>query len=182
MGGSGSGGSRVGAGRKRDSARAHRLRGDAGKRRLALVEAPADAGHGPRAPAAPVGPPAMLTEPEAAYWRLWEPLARELGTLSARTMPGFVLLCQVACRAARAWAEVERDGLTYVTQVANPDGTSRDVLKSHPALSHYRGLAQRQEQLFARYGLAAMGKPTEARPDHKPDAERDELRRLLAIT
>lgn len=158
------GGRRVGAGRKPKGARAHWLTGDAGKRNLSLVEAPADAGQTRTAAVVtPLGPPGVLSEAERAYWVLWEPLARENGTLTPATCPGFVLLCQTAVDFTAARARMHTD----------PDDAK--------VRSHYRGLLLRVEQELARYGLASMG-PPKATVKPKADDDRDTLRRLLAVT
>ena len=152
------GGARIGAGRKPKTMVARWLAGDAGKRgqrvESAMVSAVLER--------VDLEPSPMLTEAEAAYWELWAPLALSAGTLTAATRPGLVLLCQVACRAARVWADVERDGTTHISLVTNPDGTTHEVLKAHPQMTQYRGLIGRQEMLLARYGLAGSGKVVRA--------------------
>jgi hypothetical protein len=180
------GGKRVGAGRKPRSGRSHWLTGDAGKRNLSLVTNPVASDEAPAAePSGAVvvslrDAPAMLTETERPYWELWSPLALLNATLTDQTVPGFVLLCQVASRAANLWGNITAQGFVYEKVMVDGAGVEHKELKSHPLLTHYRGLMQRQEQLLARYGLASMGKPP---GDKKPkkDDERDELRKLLAV-
>jgi hypothetical protein len=161
------GGARIGAGRKPKTARAHWLTGDAGKRNLAVVESPVG---GDVVAVKAFLPPAALGAEERDYWRTWEPEARANGTLTSATVAGFVLLCEVAADAGRLRARIDADGLMFVV-----DG----VPKAHPLLPSYRGQQQRREQLLARYGLAAMGKP--AAPVSPVSDEKQELRRLLAI-
>ena len=173
------GGTRLGAGRPRKSARAHWLSGDAGERRLALVEAPADAGHAVApSPGAPLLAPELLSASEAVYWRRWEPLARAQGLLTAETAPGFGLLCQVAAQCQTMRAAIEAEGYTYERVTVDGSGQEHREIRSHPLLTHYRGLVLRVEQEQARYGLQATGKIA---PKPQVDTERDQLSRLLAV-
>jgi hypothetical protein len=185
------GGRRVGAGRKPKTGRQHFLSGDAGKRNLALVpkreETAIDGAAVPVVAAVDVPTigaagevPAMLTPEEVPYWNLWAPLALENNTLDGQTRPGFVLLCQVASRAAQLWGAVVARGVEVEHYTMTPDGQERLTMKANPLLTHYRGLMARQEQLQARYGLASSGaKKDSGKP--KEDDELDELRKLMAI-
>jgi hypothetical protein len=201
MGGKGSGGKRVGAGRKPKTARQHWLTGDAGKRGLSLVERPADAG-APRGQrrgrkhAKPVPPvigaageePPELTDAERVFWGRWAPRAKAIGTLTEESTPGFVLLCETASDAAQCKAEIYGRGIvnvrTAMRETGNDDEAMEVVtveLRAHPLWPQYRGLKTRLEMLMARYGLASMGKaPSAEKPDE--DNERDQLRKLLAVT
>jgi len=168
------GGRRPGAGRKPKSATHHVLAGQAGKRVLALVPTSRDDVGTPEHAAALVMPVDLLTqEGEQAYWHRYVGPALDAGTLTAHTVGGFVLLCQVAGRADRMWEDIEREGLT-----ASVEG----VVKAHPLLPAYRGLVQRHESLLQRYLLAAMAKPdlgATAKP--KEDDDSAALRQLMAI-
>lgn len=204
MGGKGSGGRRVGAGRKPKTAREHWLTGDAGKRGLALVERPGDAG----APKAVRRRASRTTEPvvpavpaigrdgevlgemlpgERVFWERLAPLARANGTLTDDTVPGFVLLCQTAFDAQQCRAEIYARGIvstrTAMKETGNDDEAMEVVtveLRAHPLWPSYRGLKARLEQLEARYGLASAGKaPASGKPDE--DDERNQLRKLMAI-
>jgi hypothetical protein len=200
MGGKGSGGRRIGAGRKPKTAREHWLTGDAGKRGLALVERPADAGapkakrrpqKEPSAAVAVIGAagevPSELEPPEAVFWERWAPRAKVNGTLTEDTTPGFVLLCQTAADAQQCRAEIYSRGIvaarTAMKETGNDDEAMEVVtveLRAHPLWPHYRGLKTRVEMLMARYGLASMGKaPSAEKPDE--NHERNELRKLLAV-
>lgn len=197
MGGKGSGGRRVGAGRKPKSAREHWLAGDAGKRGLALVERPADGGarkttRGRSRPKEPsidpaVDVPSDLLPGERVFWERLAPLARANGTLTDDTVPGFVLLCQTAFDAQQCRAEIYARGIvstrTAMKETGNDDEAMEVVtveLRAHPLWPSYRGLKARLEQLEARYGLASAGKaPASGKPDE--DDERNQLRKLMAI-
>lgn len=202
MGGKGSGGRRIGAGRKPKTAREHWLTGDAGKRGLALVERPADAGapkgqrrrgKKPQRPAPPVigaagEVPPELTDVERVLWERWAPRAKAIGTLSEDTTPGFVVLCQTAADAQVCRAEIYSRGIVSVRTVMQETGNDDEAmeavtveLRAHPLWPQYRGLKTRLEMLMARYGIASMGKlPSAEKPDE--DNERDQLRKLLAVT
>lgn len=160
------GGARVGAGRPRKSGREHWLTGDAGKRKLALVPAsPAD-------PSAPVSEtsviqtPVRLSKEARAYWDEWAPMAIALGTLVPENVPGFELLCAEAAH---------RDSLTLSGLT---DVRAEMILR----LESLRQKATKQvEQLMARYGLAAMGKPMTT-PKPQVNDELEQLRRLLTVS
>jgi hypothetical protein len=172
------GGRRQGAGRKPKSAKQHFLSGNAGKRSLALVpasRAEAEAADRDPAPAMDLVMPVDLLaqEGEQAYWARYAPQAVAAGTLTAKTVGGFIVLCQVAARADRLWEDIEREGFTW-----NDEG----VVKAHPLLPAYRGFIQRQESLLQRYLLAAMAKGDPAAvPKPKEDDDSAALRQLMAI-
>jgi hypothetical protein len=180
------GGRRVGAGRKRKSAAEHWLSGDAGKRGLSLVppreeSGDVEAADPPKADVVPIGEaPAVLTVAERPFWDWYSPQALAKGTLTKETTPGFVLLCQVAARRARLWAQIDTDGDKYEAVVVDGAGQERVSLKAHPLLTHARGLDMRLEQHLARFGITSGGK---AEGDKKPkkDDEREQLRKLLAV-
>lgn len=200
MGGKGSGGRRVGAGRKPKTAREHWLTGDAGKRGLALVERPTEPSgeESPRrrraqtaaAEMPTIGPggevPAELLPGERVFWERFAPLSKANGTLTPESTPGFVVLCQTAYDAQCCRAEIYDRGIvaarTVMAETGKDDEAMQPVtveLKAHPLWPSYRGLKGRLEQLMARYGLASSGAPETSKP--KEDDERAKLRELLAI-
>lgn len=129
----------------------------------------------------PIGDaPAVLTAAERPFWDWYSPQALAKGTLTTETAPGFVLLCQVAARRARLWAQVDADGDKYEAVVVDGAGQERVSLKAHPLLTHARGLDMRLEQHLARFGITSGGKAVEDKKPKKDD-ERAELRRLLAV-
>jgi hypothetical protein len=174
-----------GAGRKRKSARAHWLSGDAGKRGLALVRPPEDAGQreGESVPMPTIGAagevPIMLNEMERACWNLWAPIAVANGTLTTETRPGFVMLCQVSADVAQVRSDIQIRGILFES-VDNVGGEETRELRKHPLWPEYRGLRQQQRDLFARYRLIAIGRPLDGQ-SKRADPEQDELARLLAI-
>jgi terminase small subunit-like protein len=174
------GGKRLGSGRKPHTRTQRWLGGNASKVNLALVTHRPDVQAGPAVPVEVPDVPAILTEDEGAYWRLYAPLAVARGMLNQETQPGLVQLCQVARRAAAFWAEIESRGFVHETTIVSGDGQERYELKRHPLISDWRGLVQRQEQMLARFGLTADGKIA-GEPKEKPDAEKDELAKLMAV-
>jgi hypothetical protein len=179
-----------GAGRKPKTAREHWLSGDASRAKLALVQAPADAGKRVRPSAAElaasipvIGPagevPAYLSEPEQAYWNLWAPLAIENGTLTDSTRPGFVLLCRTAVDVAEVRGEIRERGILF-EKVDNVGGEEVRELKRHPLWPDYRSLRQQLDAHLARFGLTGMGRPASSAKPEK-DNERERLRQLLAV-
>lgn len=175
------GGKRLGAGRKPLTRRERWLGGNASKVPLALVTSSPE-----RVSAAAETmdgevpePPLVLTEDEAAYWRLWAPLARARGLLSEETKPGLVLLCQQARRAAEMWSDIASRGMVHEKVTMDGAGQEHHEFKAHPLLTHWRGLMHRIEQLQARYGIAADGKI--AGEAAQIDEEREQLAQLLAV-
>lgn len=176
------GGRRPGAGRKPKSAAQRLLGGNAGKRPLTLVPPR------PVLPEASVPDAAALDtvgglvlpmdrlaqEDEQAYWHLYLPAAVANGTLTPHSVGGFILLCQIAARADRLWEDIEREGLTSLTEGG---------MRPHPLLPAYRGLVQRHESLLQRYLLAAMAKPatTGAPKSEKESDDSAVLRQLMAL-
>lgn len=106
MGGRGSGGRRIGAGRKRKGqviAFAHGSRQRAGQ----VPEAPAE-------PGPPVEPPPETTPDELVIWQQHAPDALAAGTLTVRTARSFVrLVCTPEVTYKRILATLEAEGWTY---------------------------------------------------------------------
>ena len=189
MGGKGSGGARVGAGRKpKDTA----LGALTGSRRVASrqrrnqtatepnnqtpAEQSAD-GEGtappppevPSPPDLPIPPtPGNLTLDELAVWNELAPIAAREGTLTDTTVVAMRDLCEAIVLKRKLLRTVDTDGLVVLTR----QGTRA----AHPLLAQFRGLMQRVEGAMVRFKLAPMGKelgqPTEQPAD--PFAEFDE--------
>jgi hypothetical protein len=101
--------------------------------------------------------PAHLSDAEQRIWAQMAPLATAMQTLTAETVPAFTLLCQVT---------VEVDTLRGILRAANFQHSSG---LAHPLSTGYRQLVLRQEQLFARFGLAPQGRPVVVPDAEKPD-------------
>jgi hypothetical protein len=158
VGGVGSGGFRVGAGRKKKNQTQHWLGGDAGKR-----------GHGKKdkkvAPPADeavevIAPPWVLEEPVRNVWESLAPHACAARTLTAATTRDFRDLCELivdldSARVARRQLGWTDEGIRMATA--------------------YRGLVSRVEAKMRAFKLAPIGKEmaTETAAPADPFAEFD---------
>ena len=143
MGGKGSGGARVGAGRKPKDPVARWLGGNAGKRGGKVAKAAAP-GSLPLLPA-----PRTLLADERAVWNRLAPQACAMRTLLESTAPAFQVLCEGVVLLEQLRDTLRRDGLTVMA-----DGQK----KAHPLLSAHRGMMQRVEAGLLRFRLSPIGK------------------------
>lgn len=179
MGGKGSGGMRVGAGRKRKTDAEHALSGWAGKRSTSDQKA-ADRRASTALPILP--PPVDLDEASRGVWLQLAPHAAAQRTLTDAEAFAFRDLCEAIVWRRRILRQIEEDGLTFEsrhveTQTAGGDREevieSREI-KKHPLLPDHRGWQQRVEAGLLRFKLSPMGKevvPTEAPKDDWADFE-----------
>jgi phage terminase small subunit len=159
MGGKGSGGARVGAGRRAKTQAEHVLAGTAAPVPSALPPAPP-------APIADVPPPADLPLDQLALWQQLAPFALEARTLTPATALAFRDLCEAIVVKRALLAEIQKDGWTR-----NPVSGK----KAHPLLGHHRGMMQRVEAGMARFKLAPIGKElSDATPTEDPFSEFDQ--------
>lgn len=159
MGGIGSGGMRLGSGRKSKDGRLLHLHG--GKDRLHRgkpVELP---------PSAPVDPPKGLTEAQMRVWQELAPHAVAAHTLTPGTAGSFADLCRAIVTRDAMLAKIEEDGWTFIKVSVDGAGVEHQELKKHPLTSDQRGWEQRVEAGRARFRLAPMGK--ELVPTAKPE-------------
>lgn len=170
MGGRGSGGQRVGAGRKSKDSRAHFLGGNAGRRTkvtsakdvaLAEVSAPA------------VDAPVDLSSAELAIWNDLAPHATAAKTLVPQTIGAFRDLCEAIVLKREMIAQVKLDGMTYLKVSVDGAGVEHNEIKAHPLISQHRGMMQRVEAGRARFKLSPIGK--EMIEIEKPKDEWDEF-------
>jgi len=177
MGGKGSGGRRVGAGRKRKDLALGALTGS--RRTAARAKAATVAnqtGNQTGVTAAPaletpaVDPtlyqkvppaPGYLTLEELAEWQELAPRAVVQGTLTNTEIPALVDLCRARVLMTKLLRAAYADGLTQVTE--------KGGLASHPAIARYTTLQQRVDAGMLRFGLAPAGKVTGKEPDEKAD-------------
>jgi hypothetical protein len=142
MGGKGSGGMRVGAGRpakpQADKVLAGTARPPAGR--------PPEP---PEPPIAVVPPPADLTEAQRLLWDQLAPFALEARTLTAATVLAFCDLLEAIVVKRTMQARIDKEG-QVLTMVSGK--------KAHPLLGHHRGMMQRVEVGLARFKLAPIGK------------------------
>lgn len=154
MGGVGSGGFRVGAGRKKKNQTQHWLGGDAGKRGLGK--------RGKKAPPPPdttvIAPPWTLDEKTRNVWESLAPHACTARTLTPATTRDFRDLCELV---------VDLDGVRVAMRQA---GWTDDGLR---LATTYRGLVQRVEAKMRAFRLAPIGREmaTEAPKPTDPFAE-----------
>jgi hypothetical protein len=150
MGGFGSGGARVGAGRPRKSVAEAALTG--GRIRSGL-----GAGRAPVPPAA-VAMPAGLAPEVGAVWEALAPHALAAGTLTAGTVAAFVDLCRARVERVALEAIIQADGRTSVRVSYTPAGEEVREIKAHPLIAHARAMMLRIEAGMARFQLAPVGK------------------------
>ena len=106
-------------------------------------------------------PPRHLPQAERDLWRRLGPAACRMGTLTAETVEGFVLLVQTVAARDEAARLIATQGLLV-------DG------EAHGLLTHYRQLGQRAESLMAKFCLVAPGRPVQ-RPAATPVSKWDRI-------
>lgn len=139
MGGKGSGGRRVCAGRKSKQAGLAKLHGS--RQRGIKVDPRTGA-----VAAADVQMPDDLPQDQAAVWMELAPLALRARTLVEETAGSFRDLCRVIARRDSIERQLQADGLMI-------------GLNKHPLLTDLRTYEQRVEAGRQRFLLAPMGKP-----------------------
>lgn len=152
MGGIGSGGRRVGAGRKRKDQAAKVLHGTA-----SLHERNAVAG-GSSSAAAPIEvvyPPADLAADELRVWNEYAPHAQASRTLTTSTAGAFRKMCEVIVDVEEMRRQIKADGLT-VSTAKGP--------KAHPLLTQMRGLQQRMATYMKDFMIAPIGRSLVDKP------------------
>lgn len=155
------GGARVGAGRKPRQRSAPQpfepVIIDGGK------NAPTSADQSVPPPALPgaisAEPPDDLPEAQHAAWRTFAAQAIEARTLAPRTVGAFRLLCKLVAMEQAISEQIGADGWTHVKCTVDGSGQEHQELKAHPLLTAHSRIAQRVEQLLARFQLAPFGKP-----------------------
>lgn len=152
MGGFGSGGKRVGAGRKSKTKAERKLTG--ARSRTAAKDAGAGAG-------AAVPMPKDLLPSQAAVWRELAPHATSAGTLIPATVWAFRDLCEAIVLRRQMAAQLELDGLMVNVVKVDEETGDRYSLgdpKAHPLITHERGMRVRVEAGMLRFNIAPMGK------------------------
>ena len=147
MGGRGSGGRRIGAGRKPKDNLVAFIQGSRQR-----------GGRPPESPvvtAVPVECPADTAEPERAIWALHAPDAIKAGTLTPQTALSFVqLVCEPRAVYNQILKSIEIEGLTFWQ-----DTESGKVLKKHPLITDLNNWHRRVDNGHKAFALAPMGKP-----------------------
>lgn len=180
MGGKGSGGRRVGAGRKPKSLAEQALSGWAGKRKPRGQQQSDARTAAASLPILP--PPDDISDAARRHWLRLAPDAAAHRTLTPHEAFAFQELCEAIVWRDRLKRQIEEDGLTFESrhvehQAAGADREeiieSREI-KKHPLLPDHRGWQQRVEAGMARFKLTPMGKevvPAEAPKDEWADFE-----------
>ena len=149
MGGFGSGGSRLGAGRKSKGASVLRLHGGR-DRKPRPAKTPA--------PLAPVELPTDLPEDQRLVWMALAPHALAAHTLTPGTAGSFRDLCRAIVIRDGLLATIQDQGWTFVKVSVDGAGVEHQELKKHPLVADHRGWEQRVEAGRARFKLAPLGK------------------------
>lgn len=155
MGGFGSGGARVGAGRKKKDDAAKVFHGTAsGKERKRAARRR-------RVVATPAVPmPDDLMPDERKIWKKLAPHALEAGTLTLGTAVAFRHLCEAIVLKRQMLGEIREYGLSTIDP---EDG----AITANPLLSQYRTMLQRVEAGMTRFMLSPTGKSVV--PEEEPE-------------
>lgn len=160
MGGVGSGGMRVGSGRKARGARVLSLEGGRARKKVVAAAVPDVA-------RAPVPAPADLSPESLAVWEALAPHALSAGTLTPGTAAAFRDLCEVRAFTQRLKSRLESDGETFVKVSVDGAGVEHQELKAHPLLARHAAMLVRVEAGMTRFRLSPIGKEIEIAT--KPD-------------
>lgn len=174
MGGKGSGGARVGAGRKRKGqaegaltgsrrvrARIKQQRGNQTTGNQTEASGAVVQGSGSVANAVAIPePPGSLTLDELGEWNELAPLAAKAGTLTDETRMALRDLCQARVLKDRLLRAVADQGDLV-------PGAGIGTVAAHPLITKFTTLLQRVEAGMMRFRLAPMGKSLET-GDEKP--------------
>lgn len=151
MGGRGSGGSRVGAGRKPKDAVLRAIQG--GRSRIPVQPPPAAPIISTEvAPPAEVLAPGDLTEAELVVWTREAPLALLERTLTAATAGAFRELCELEALKNEMLRKIKAE----LTSIVISEGGMTE--RANPLLTHYRGAVQRLATFRKDFKLAPFGK------------------------
>lgn len=155
MGGFGSGGRRVGAGRPRKAPA------------LALVHGSRQRHPHERPPAhrtkAVAVPPKDLPVAVRKVWDILAPRAVAAGGLTDVEVPAFAKLCEAIAKQAEIWTRIEADGWTF--EITTEGGTYH---KKHPLWPDYNALERRIVAGLQHFCLEPFGKPVvAAEVDHE---------------
>lgn len=181
MGGRGSGGARIGAGRKPKDRVLKALAGFAGKRTTKDQQSKQRKDAASQPASLPLMPaPADLPADQRAVWEEMAPHAAAQRTLTPEMALAFRDLCEAIVLKRRMLATIEEDGMTYQRKTVHVEREDADTelrteeceIKAHPLITHHRGLMQRVEAGLMRFRLSPIGKEVvvgEAKKDEWAD-------------
>jgi hypothetical protein len=150
MGGFGSGGSRVGAGRKSKGARVLDLHGGR-DRKPQPAAVPVEL--------KPVKPPRGLRGQELTVWGRLAPQALQKLTLTESEADALADLCVCIVERDRIRKTIDKDGWTFKHAILDDEGETLSTdIKKHPLIGEYRQWKIRVEAGRARFKLAPIGK------------------------
>lgn len=172
MGGHGSGGQRVGSGRKSKDAKARWLTSKGAER-------PANVPEGGAVSLEDVPMPAGLADSVAAVWVDLAPLALQAKTLTPATSGAMLDLCKAIVLRDKFAEQIDEDGYTFQKVTVDGSGQEHSETKAHPLIAQHRGMMQRVEAGRARFRLAPIGKEIATSGQEKPTSA---LERLQAQT
>lgn len=171
MGGRGSGGIRVGSGRKSKDAKTAQLHGS----RQRQAAKPAQ-----DAPIVLLSAPNDLTDAQREVWNELAPHACAARTLAAGTAVAFRQLCGRIVLLHQMEAQIEQDGImdTQVSLQMDESGGGLQTVqkKAHDLLTKCMTMMQRVDQGMLRFRLSPMGKelaPTETPTDPFDEFDHD---------
>lgn len=173
MGGKGSGGKRVGAGRKSQNQATGELKGSRRARARSKAQSNNQNAGNQNEPSAITAaevqipaPPGSLTLDELAEWNDLAPRAIKEGTLTDATRLALRDLCQARVLKDRLLRKIGDQGDVVLASSGN--------LAAHPLLTRFTTLFQRVEAGMIRFRLAPMGKDvTEPEKPQDPFSEFD---------
>lgn len=158
MGGRGSGGARVGAGRKRKDPALKVFHGTATldeRKRLAKGAGAADKA----LPVEHVHPPEGMPPDQLEVWKQLAPHALLNRTLTASTAVAFAYLCQSIAIERDLMKQIQLEGYTFNKTFLDKDGNVlSEEPKIHPLVAQHRAWKQRVEVGMKDFMLAPFGK------------------------
>lgn len=187
MGGKGSGGSRVSAGRKPKNAALAALHNsrDRGTRPAADSSTPPAAIPPAQPKSKPLPPPRYLSDEEKDLWKTLAPHAHALGTLTPETAMAFADLVEAILIRRRMAKQIQDDGLMLAVYDVDEESGTRVATgesRAHPLIARHQQQLVRVNDLRARFRLVPDGKervPPGAN-EPKPESALERLQRQAA--
>lgn len=103
-------------------------------------------------------PPEDLPADQRDFWHRNAPKAVAQGTLTARTVEAFRMLCELDTERRATKQTIDEQGRTYIKAWTDSSGQEHEELKAHPMVARYDRLSKQVENLLARFKLAPFGK------------------------
>jgi hypothetical protein len=103
-------------------------------------------------------PPEDLSADQRPFWHRNAAKAVAQGTLTARTLEAFLMLCELDAERRATKQTIDTQGRTYIKAWTDSSGQEHEELKAHPMVARYDRLSKQVENLLARFKLAPFGK------------------------